>query len=225
MRSSSLLFLLAALPLGGSEIPDALPIEKIVERLVAADDARAAGLHHYTGQRRYVLVNERFSKRAELMANVEYKKPGDKRFEIVSESGSGIIRSRVLRKMLEAETDASQAANRKRTRVLPENYDMRLLGTGATEGRTCYLVQLEPRSQNKYLIRGKAWIDARDFAVIRVEGSPAQSPSFWIKDTKIVQRYAKTGAFWLPVSNVSTTDARVFGKTDVTIDYLDYHLD
>lgn len=225
MRSSGLLYLLAALPLCGSAIPDPLPIEKIVERMVAADDARVAGLQHYTGQRRYVLVNERFSKRAELTAKVEYKKPGEKSFEVVSESGSGFIRSRVLKKMLEAEKDASQAGNRRRTRFLPENYDMHLLGTGSTEGRICYLVQLDPRTENKYLIRGKAWIDAHDFAVIRVEGSPAQNPSFWIKDTKIVQRYAKTGAFWLPVSNTSTTEARLFGKTDVTIDYLDYHLD
>ena len=124
--------------------------------------------------------------------------------------------------MLEAESDASQSANRAQTRFLPANYEFKLLGMDTTEGRPCYVLGLIPRTENKYMLRGKVWIDAIEFAVVRVEGSPAKSPSFWIKDTKIIHQYAKVGSFWFPLWNKSTTEARVFGKTDVTIDYFDY---
>ena len=40
---------------------------------------------------------------------------------------------------------------------------------------------------------------------MRMEGEPAKNPSFWTKDTKIEQVYAKVGNFWLPRSNRSTT--------------------
>jgi outer membrane lipoprotein-sorting protein len=207
-----------------AELVDPLPVDAIVHRMVQADDARLERLDHYIAQRKYTLVNTRFSKRAELTAKVSYRKPGDKSFEVLSESGSQIIRNRVLRRMLEAETDASKAGNRQQTRFLPANYEFRLLGMAELEGHPCYILDLNPRTENKYLVRGKAWVDASEFAVRRVEGSPAKNPSFWIRDTKIVQRYQKVGDFWLPLSNQSTTDVRIFGKTDVTIDYFDYRI-
>ena len=65
-------------------------------------------------------------------------------------------------------------------------------------------------------------MDAEDYAITRIEGSPAKNPSFWIKSVKIVHRYNKTGRFWLPVLNSSLAEARVFGPTDVMIEYSDY---
>jgi hypothetical protein len=39
-----------------------------------------------------------------------------------------------------------------------------------------------------------------------------------------VQRNGKFGPFWLPVSNASSSDAFLFGPTEVTIDYSDYEI-
>jgi hypothetical protein len=71
-------------------------------------------------------------------------------------------------------------------------------------------------------VKGRVWVDAEDFAMVQIEGKPAKSPSFWIKSTSFVHRYEKCGPFWFPVSNHSTSDARLFGATEVTIEYFDY---
>ncbi len=37
-----------------------------------------------------------------------------------------------------------------------------------------YVLNLLPKTKNKYLYRGKIWVDAKDFAVVRIEGEPAK---------------------------------------------------
>jgi len=60
--------------------------------------------------------------------------------------------------------------------------------------------------------------------VARIEGAPAKNPSFWTKETKIVQVYTKVGDFWLPASNRSTSVIRLGGQANFTIDYQDYQV-
>ncbi len=56
----------------------------------------------------------------------------------------------------------------------------------------------------------------------RVEGQPAQNPSFWIRSEHFTQAYQKNGAYWFPVSTTSISEAKIFGKTEVRISYFDY---
>ena len=46
--------------------------------------------------------------------------------------------------------------------------------------------------------------------------------SFWTKSVHFVHAYEKNGAFWFPASNRSETDARIFGRADLLIEYFDY---
>jgi hypothetical protein len=39
---------------------------------------------------------------------------------------------------------------------------------------------------------------------------------------KVEQRYGRTGQFWLPVLNHSVAQAKIFGPTEVVIEYSDY---
>jgi hypothetical protein len=57
-----------------------------------------------------------------------------------------------------------------------------------------------------------------------MEVSPAKSPSFWTKETKIEQVYAKVGNFWLPATNRSSSDIRLGGHASFTIEYKDYQI-
>ncbi len=41
--------------------------------------------------------------------------------------------------------------------------------------------RVEPQTNNKLLFRGRIWVDAEDFAVVRIEAVPAKNPSFWTK--------------------------------------------
>ena len=110
------------------------------------------------------------------------------------------------------------------TALSPDNYTFTLLGEETLTGRRCYVVHAEPRSESKFLYRGKVWIDAEDHAVSQIEAEPAKNPSFWIKDTRVHHVYTRTGEFWLPASNRSETTLRFGGTALLTIDYGTYKL-
>jgi len=202
--------------------PPTLTAPEIVERMVQADNNRLAALAGYTGVRRYRFENKKSNKRAELTARITCDHAGVKTFEVVSETGSGFVRNHILRKMIDAEHEASEKGERQDTRIIPANYDFRLVGTDVLDGHGSYILEVNPKTRNKFLIRGRIWVDAEDFAIARVEGQPAKNPSFWIRSVQVVQRYERTGQFWLPASNQSVAQARIFGTTEVMIDYFDY---
>lgn len=56
----------------------------------------------------------------------------------------------------------------------------------------------ESKVPTKFLYRGRVWVNAKDFAVCRIEAEPAKNPSIWIKRTDIRHAYLKVGDFWLP---------------------------
>jgi len=202
-------------------LPDAV---QIVERMRAADGARSAQLEGYVAVRRYELTNLRFHKQALIVARLTYLRPGEKRFEVISEEGSKLLRDRVLKRVISTEEDASHGANRDLARINLENYALKVLGTEMEGGRTLYVLSLTPKSKSPYLVKGRAWIDASEYALVRVEGVVAKKPSMWVGSPVVKQTYIKSGLFWLPEKNVSTTDAPVFGKTDLLIESSDYDI-
>jgi len=125
---------------------------------------------------------------------------------------------------LEAETEASRPGNPEDSRITPQNYSFSMLRMDEVESRKAYVISVSPKKQEKYLIRGTIWVDAEDFAIVRMEGEPAKNPSFWIKNVQFTHKYEKHGQFWLAASDNSVSDARVFGLTELRIDYFDYVL-
>jgi outer membrane lipoprotein-sorting protein len=201
-----------------------IPLPEILERLSRNETARALELKHYTSIRTYHLYNRRFHKTADMTVKVTYRYPGRKQFEVVSESGPAIVRQKVLRRMLDSEADANRDELRRSNQLTPANYNFKLLRLDQEGGRPAYVLEVIPKTKSQYLIRGEVWVDAEDFAVAKVAGQPAKNPSFLIRDSKLVYRYAKFGSFWLPVSMDSEADALMFGRTEVEIRYKDYQI-
>jgi hypothetical protein len=202
--------------------PPSLTAPEILKRMVQADNDRTAALAGYSGVRHYRFDNWKFNKHAELTVRMSCGTDGVKTFEVLAESGSGFVRNHILRKMLEAEVEASQKGERKDTRIIPENYDFHLVGTDAFDNRDSYVLDINPKKPTKFSIRGRIWVDAQDFAITRIEGQPAKNPSFWICSVQVVQRYGRTDQFWLPALNHSVAQARIFGATEVIVEYSDY---
>jgi hypothetical protein len=216
------LVLLALVDGPPSLAPSQLTVADVVDRMVQADNERVAVFSGYTGMRRYSFDNKTFKKRAEMTVRVTCASTGAKTFEVVTESGSGFVRGRIIGQMIEAERGASEKGEQQQTRIVPRNYDFRLLRTDVLEGRPQYVLEISPKTRNQYMVRGHIWVDAEDFAITRIEGSPAKNPSFWIRSIRVVHRYERIGQFWLPKSNHSRAEARIFGPTEVRIDYFDY---
>ena len=216
-----MLVMTAMVAYGASSL--ALPTaEEVVTRMVACDNERLAMLHGYTASRRYVLENHSHHKQAEMIVRITSLEDGSKEFEIVSENGWGGARKHVFPRLLEGEAEAARPELRERSRITPENYMFQLTGTEYVRGRLAYVLAIEPKTSNKYLTRGRIWVDADEFAIVRIEGQPAKNPSFWTKSVRFVHEYGKSGSFWFPVSDRSVTDVRIFGATDLSIEYFDY---
>jgi hypothetical protein len=221
-------FLLAALILlpasaaSADESPSLPTAAEIVTRMGSRDLQRQVSIEGYAGMRRYVLDNQHFHKRAEMLVQVQGDPDGTKHFEVVSEEGWKAAHKHVLRKMLESESETSHPEARAKTRINPENYDFTMAGTEVNDGRTAYVLEVSPKRKEKYLFRGRIWVDAEDYALARAEGQPAKNPSFWTKSTHFVQIYQKSGLLWFPRSTQSVTEAHIFGTTDVNIEYFDY---
>jgi len=205
----------------GGLTPGVPTADEIVARMLVHDSDRQAMLHGYTANRRYVLENLGHHKRAELLVHMTCREDGSKQFEIVSQDGwSGA--KHVFPRLLDAEIEAARPNLRERSRIIPENYTFEMAGTEDIRGRLAYVISIEPKTQNKYLARGRIWVDAGEYAIVRVEGEPAKNPSFWFKSVHFVHEYDKNGPFWFPVSDRSVTDVRIFGATELTIEYFDY---
>ncbi len=145
-----------------------------------------------------------------------------KSFRIISQGGSRILAEKVLKRAMDSEIEASKDSGA--TALTPANYRFRFEGSESLEGRPAYILSVEPLKENKFLYRGKIWVDATDFAVAKIEASPAKNPSFLISRTLIRWTYAKTGNFWLPQRSRSETKVRIGGSAVLTIDYGAYQI-
>ena len=209
MRFSSFLLLFAVALTAkdsGSPLPSA---NDVVAAMMQHEKKREAALHGYTAARHYVLENSRHHKRAEMLVRVICAEDGSKEFQTVSESGWGAARNHVFPKLLESESEASLPEVRERSRVTPANYSFEMVGRDVINGRPAYVIAIFPKTPNKYLVKGRIWVDADEYAIARIEGRPAKNPSFWIKSVRFVHTYRKCGRFWFPASDRSVTDVRV----------------
>lgn len=187
---------------------------------------RAEKLRHADAIRHYSLDYDGFpALSAQMQVKASYSAPGTKKFTMISESGSVLLRKHVLHRLLESEQEAaSDDANREAVALSTANYRFSLLGCDSGGDRPLYVMGVEPLRDNKFLYRGTIWIDSQDFAVTRIEAEPARNPSYWTLHSQIRHWYQKIGEFYLPVLNRTTTEIRLGGKSMLTIEYLDYKL-
>jgi hypothetical protein len=221
----NLLLLIFPLALAAGELTSPLPsADDVVARMMEREGQRQSALHGYSAARRYVLENPHRQKHAEMLVKMECLEDGAKRFETVSASGWGPAQKHLFPRLLESESESSMPAARERSRITPQNYSFTLMGQENVNHRPAYVIAISPKTQNKYLVEGKIWVDLEDYAIVRIEGKPAKSPSFWIKSVHFVHTYRKSGSFWWPESDRSVSDVRIIGANILTIEYFDYAL-
>ncbi|RZU35548.1 hypothetical protein [Edaphobacter modestus] len=220
---STLAIVLSAVTSASSQTGVSLPsADDVVTKMLRADIERRSELAGYTALRRYVAVNQ--DRRAEMMVRVDCSPDGAKQFTIISEAGSGSIRKHAFSKMLSEETMASHRESRDGSRITPANYTFNMLGQDTLDTGPAYVLEILPRTANRYLIEGRIWVNAKDFSIIRVEGKPARDPSFWVHDVHFVHTYQRVGQFWFASSTQSTSEIRLFGRSELTIENSAYEL-
>jgi hypothetical protein len=146
---------------------------------------------------------------SEVIAQIDFVPPDVKTYKIIQASGNS-TRERIVREILDRETDS--AKKRPNSDISRTNYDFVFLRRQNFGVVPEYVLGIFPKRKEKHLLRGQIWVDASTFRIRRIEGVPARSPSFWLKDIHISLQFAELGGMWVPVTFDSIATVRFLGQ-------------
>lgn len=180
----------------------------VVDRMLRTLQENKARIHPFTVKRDYLLLDKQDQQKAQVVANITVLPPDSKQYNI--ESSSGGMGEKVLRDVLSKETEPLKDAQRKE--LSAANYDFQLLGEETIDGRRCFLLSMNPRREEKDLLRGRLWVDAENYNIHRVEGTPAKNPSWWLHDLHILMSFEEVDGMWLRTFTHAVANVRFKGK-------------
>ena len=200
----------------------------VIQRVDAAVKARVEGIAGYTVTEHYAVYRnmDETNPVAEMTVKTTYQRDTGKSYTIISQTGSGIIRSLVLGAILDNEKRISLPGNREGAWITSANYEMKLKpgGTQLLDGRDCLVLALAPRRKTPYLVEGTLWVDSKDGSIVQVEGTATRSSSLFTGPTQVIRQYANVGGFSQATHARAVSNSFMFGQTIVKIDYQDYQV-
>ncbi len=201
--------------------------QQIIQRIDAAVYQRYNAVTGYTVREQYALYrNGAPEPSAQETIQTVYDRSTGKQYTAVAQSGSAFMRSAIIDHVLASEKEINIPANREAALITSHNYDLTPEpGTVEKNGRQCIIVDLHPHHKSPHLFIGKAFIDASDFTLVHIEGTPSQSPSFFAGETKVSRDYIKIDGFSMATHAEARSHSRLFGDTLLTIDYSGYKID
>lgn len=206
--------------------PEVLTGEQVVVRLEQMNARRAMALREYTNRREMTLRYKGLlaSRQASEIVEMTFTAPASKTFAIRSSTGSPLLRDDVFQREIDSETAAADVQARQGAALTVANYNVELLGEARLPEGNCYVLAVVPKTSSRFAYQGKVWVQSSDFAIVRIEGRPAQNPSFWVRDGEFISQYGKVGDFWLPRETVSTSHVRFGGDATFTMRFGSYRL-
>jgi hypothetical protein len=170
----------------------------------------------YRALRRLEARNPKFNQQASMVAWTSYDRAGGFRFEIVSETGSGYIRSHVLRAALEGEQKMWSNREPQRASLTPENYTF---DNDVPDIEGLAAVGVKPKRKDVLLVEGAIFVQPTDGDLMRIEGRLSKTPSFWTRRVDIVRRYERIATVRVPVSIESTASVLIAGRSTFKMTY------
>jgi hypothetical protein len=196
-------------------------LQNIVSRMMQAQDQNRTSSRLITVKRDYQLLDKTYEQKARVVANVTYLPPDHKQYEV--ESSHGGMGEKILRDVLDHETEKKDARETARKEFSPDNYAFSLAGSEVLDGRRCFVLQMNPRHEDKDLLRGQVWVDAENFNIRKVEGNPSKSPSWWIRDLHILMSFSEVDGMWLRTFTQAVANVRFKGRFEMVARDLEYH--
>jgi hypothetical protein len=200
--------------------------EDIVLRMTQATAEKRTRLRAFDVVRDYKLFGKERSKaKSEVTAKISYIPPDVQHYTIHKTYGLGIGEA-IVRKILENENEV--LIHHSASDISPTNYSFRFIGEDTFDNQPCYLLELRPLRKDSKLINGKAWISTATFLIVRIEGTPAQVPSWWVRNIHLALDFHLVDGMWLQTGLVSTGDVRLLGQHTLISQDVEYqmsHLD
>lgn len=191
--------------------------ENVIRGVDQAELSREMNLSGYSVTEQYIVHNSRFQADAAMTVEAIYRRVAGKSYSVASRSGSSVLQTRVLDKLLTEEAEMSRGATRQQALVTSANYKMRLIAEEAIRGRNCKVLELVPRLKSPHLLNGRAWVDANDYSLVRIEGKPTASPSFLAGRPMITRDDEQIEGFSLATRSHALSDSFLLGETELTI--------
>jgi hypothetical protein len=227
-RLLSLLSLLLAIAPGAPSQATQPDEASILRGVDASVKARVDSIAGYTVTEHYAVYrnNDEAHPAAEMTVKTTYQKETGKRYAIVSESGSAILRKLVLSSILDNEKRINQPGTREGSWITTANYEMKLKpgGVQRVAGRDCFALALNPRQKAPNMVVGTLWVDTRDESIVQIEGTASKSISVFIGPAQLMRQYAMVNGFAEATHARAASDSFLFGQTVVTIDYSGYDI-
>ena len=195
-------------------VPDAA--DQPIQQFLAQDDTQRP----YRAVRRLEAQNG--SRKGWIEAITEYSPGTGFRYEITAEGGSGFIRSKVLKAVLDGEREVIAQGETARSSLDRSNYRFQANGID-TEGLANVL--LSPRRKERVLVSGMMALKADDGALVRLQGRLAKSPSFWVKNVDIVRTYERIDGNVVPVALETKAQVRFLGEATLRMTYVYSEID
>jgi len=210
-----------------SETPTSSGSEIFAE-LLRHNAQRDAALRQYSVLRTYEVRSSTGKLYAREIVKMDYQAPSQKTFFTVSEEGSGLVRSLVrslvLKRLIESEKETAAGKEHHDSSIAPTNYSFEMLGEEELRTHRCFVVRAIPKREDKYLFEGTIWIDTQDYAIVKIAGHPAKRLSFWIEEADFVRQYQKIGTFWFPSEDTTIVRVRLKGIKTLTIRHERYEI-
>ena len=202
--------------------PTALAGDDIIATMLERNRMRNERLQRYSAVRTYELRNLQGKLAAQTVVRVDYEAPDKKTFDKTSERGSGIVRHLVFDRLIQSEGETSSGMEHHNSAITEANYAFALVGEEQVGPYRCFVLTAMPKRKDKYLFEGKIWIDAVDFAIVKIAGQPARKPSFWVNRAEFVREYQRIDGFWLPLRDETFVEVKVYGGKVFTVDHQQY---
>jgi hypothetical protein len=200
----------------------ALTGDDIIAKMLERNRVRNERLQRYSSVRTYEVRNLQGKLAAETVVRVDYEAPDKKTFNKTSERGSGIVRHLVFDHLIQSEGETSSGREHHDSAITEANYAFALVGEEDLGPHHCFVLTAAPKRKDKYLFEGKIWIDAVDFAIVKIAGHPAKKPSFWINRADFVREYQRIDGFWLPFRDETFVEVKMYGRKVFTVDHQNY---
>jgi hypothetical protein len=205
-----------------SPTPASLTSEYVIARLLERNRFRSSQLQNYSEVRTYEIRNSEGDLSAQAVVRVNFEAPDKKNFNKMSEQGSLIVRHLVFDRLMQGESETTSGREHSDSAITAENYAFALVGEERLGSYRCFVLEVTPKRKDKYLFEGKIWVDADDFAIVKIAGHPAKKPSFWVNDAEFVRQFQKIDGFWLPYRDETFIEVKKYGRKTFTVDHQRY---
>jgi hypothetical protein len=226
-RTTAMVFCLSSILLG-AQPPAAPDGDAVIARIDAIARSRYEHVLGFTDIEVYAVYRGSDETHPAATATVKttYKKGEGKSYEILSESGSELIMRFGLRPLLDNEKAINVPGNVEHSWFTSANYEMKLKPgvSQRIDTRDCLAIAIKPRRKAPNMIDGTLWIDAGDDSIVKVDGIASKSPSVFAGTTHMMRQYSNIDGYAMSKHARAESDSALFGRTVVTIDYSDYHL-